>query len=152
MAPESGPAVLLAQQAIEVAANAQLALNASKRQLGEALGALVGSRVNLYGYPREATLFTDANEETGRPCFVSAPVYSLRATPEERQPRTLDDCLILAIEDNSLVAAVADNETPLQSGQIVAYRFSLANILGVTVASDDAEIAIEAQQHLQINL
>ena len=149
MASENGPDVLLAQQAIEVAANAQLALNSSNRQLGQALGALVGSRVTLNGYPREATVFTGTNEETGQSRFVSAPMYSSRAAPAERQPLTLNDCVVMAVEGDCLVASVSDTETAPQPKQVVSYNFSLRNILGIAAVSDDVEIVSDSQQYLQ---
>ena len=138
MAPENSPNLLQAQQAIEAAAKAQVELNFHKRRLGEALGALVGSRVTLYGYPREATVFTGTDEETGRSRFVSAPLYSSRAAPLERQPLTLNDCVVMAVEGDCLVASVSDTETAPLPRQVVSYNFSLRNILGIAAVSDDA--------------
>ncbi|GEM_PF-2545497 len=130
MTPEiNASAVLAAQQAIEAAAKAQVALNFSKRKLGQALGELVGSRVTIHGYPATATVFTGINEETGRQRFIAASAYS------RSQPRIIEDCTVLAADASSIEVSVHSAETTLQPMQIVSYNFRLPNVLGIAPAS-----------------
>ena len=131
MADENSQALWRAQEAIGSLAEAQLALNKRKEILGEAMGALIGSRVTIKGYPASARLFVGLDETTGRARYVSSPVYSIRATPEESQPRTLENRVVLAGDADSIEVSAQPSDTPAQPSQIVAYTFRLARILNL---------------------
>lgn len=111
-------------------------LSNKKASLVEALGALVGSRIDILGYPDTAHMHTHISSSNGSVSRkIGVPVYRMfrmASDVGEDKPREASDCTLTRVDTKILTVEFdlpPEDERPAQC--LSGYTFQLHNVIKI---------------------